>query len=175
MNIFQKFHLQNYVRTASHPHSSVLLSLKNTIIFTVLTIVDDLHRRLSSLLCYILNILENWHMKVARLLAINTGPLYPQNSVRSLSCQRLSRTQDLSAAGKTKSLKNLCDPRLPGLQRIASTKCATAHPKQRLMISKLSTCLSICKIFASSDFIIVLIPISILFLPSLSFKCSQMT
>jgi len=45
------------------------------------------------------------------------------------------------------------------------------------MISKLSgpTCLSICKIFASSYFIVILIPIFFPFLLSLSFKSSEMT
>lgn len=77
VNIFQKFYQQNYVRTASHSHSSVLISFKNTIIFTVLTILDGFYRRLSSLLCNMLNNLDNWHMKVAILSAPCTGRIYP--------------------------------------------------------------------------------------------------
>ena len=173
MNIFQKFHQQNCVRTASHPHSSVLISFKNTIISTVLTILNYSYRRLSSLSCNIPNNLDNWHRKVARLLVMNTGPLYPQNTPRSLFCWRLSRTQDHIAAGNMEKFQwtatfrlvaqclNQMSHRGPQITDIECRKLRVYSKlfpylqfwnlEERLMISKLRgpTCLRIWKLFTS--------------------------
>ena len=53
---------------------------------------------------------DNRHMKVVRLSALRTGCLYPPGSIPGTRfCQRLSRPQGHSAAGRIMSMKNSND------------------------------------------------------------------
>jgi hypothetical protein len=54
--------------------------------------------------------LDNLHMKAVRLAAIRTGHLYlPGHTPGTHFCQRLSRPQSRSAAGRINSMKNSSD------------------------------------------------------------------
>jgi hypothetical protein len=56
-------------------------------------------------------LLNKGHMKVAGLLALRTGRLYPTGKISGTDfCQRLSRPRVHCAAGKIKSNRNLKDP-----------------------------------------------------------------
>ena len=53
---------------------------------------------------------DNRHMKVVRLSALRTGRLYPPGNIPGIHfCQRLSRPQGYSAAGRIMSMKNSSD------------------------------------------------------------------
>jgi hypothetical protein len=55
--------------------------------------------------------LDSRHVKVVRLSALGAGRLYPQGKIPGTNfCQRLSRPQGHSAAGRIESTNNLKDP-----------------------------------------------------------------
>jgi hypothetical protein len=71
--------------------------------------------------------LDNRHMKVARLLALSTSHHYPpRNSPDAHFCQRLSRTQGHSVAGRIKSMKNSIDS-IVNRNRDLPGQCAGLH------------------------------------------------
>jgi len=50
---------------------------------------------------------QSGHMKVVRLSALSNGRLYPPRNIPGTHfCQRLSRPQSHTVAGKVKSMKN---------------------------------------------------------------------
>jgi len=53
---------------------------------------------------------DNRHMKVVRLPALHTGPLYPPGNIPGTHfCSRLSQPQGHSMTGRIKSMKNSND------------------------------------------------------------------
>jgi hypothetical protein len=53
---------------------------------------------------------DSGHMKVVRLSALRTGRVYPPGNIPGTHfCQRVSRPQDHSAAGRIMSMKNSND------------------------------------------------------------------
>jgi hypothetical protein len=71
--------------------------------------------------------LDNRDMKVARLLALSTGHLYPPINIPDAHfCQRLSRPQGHSVAGWIKSMKNSNDS-VVNRNRDLPRQCAGLH------------------------------------------------
>ena len=74
---------------------------------------------------------DNRHMKVARLSALHTGPLYPPRKIPGTHfCCRSRRPQGHSTAGRIRSMQNCSDP---NGNRTRDHPACTAVPQQNAL------------------------------------------
>jgi len=90
-------------------------------------------------------LLDNRYMKVERFSTLRTGRLYPEGDISGTHfCERLSRSQGHSAAGRFMSIKILDDPiriqtlELPACKPLAQPTASPRTARLKVIDSNLS-------------------------------------